>query len=489
MATRLLPALLIAVALLFAAAALPASAQNSDALPQASSTAVDAHKSSSSKTASASTAKPKRRAAASTAAKSKKVIARVPVGEATPEEADPDSDSSVDVAAAAVENTVHTAGDADAATAELNRLLDKIDDSDRVAGLAVAVVKDDKVLLQRGLGYADAKAGIRVTPDTVFRLASLSKAFASATAAILIDQGAFSWNTTVASVVPAFELNDAEETGKLTVSEVLSQRVGLPHNTYDRMVEANEPYASLIDHLKEVPMACGVGECYGYQNVTYSLIGDVIFATTGDFFTHQVEKHIFRPLGMTTASYGREALESSESWARPHVRGRGGWVPFENKDGYYHVAPAAGVNASIRDMTQWLIAQMGGRPDVLTSDELKTLHMPQINTPAERRLAPWRRARLSETQYALGWRVFDYTGETLVYHAGYVKGYHTMIAFFPRTRFGMVMLWNCETALPAGLLPMLLDRYLGLPEVDWAGLDTPATKSRRAAAPSRVAKK
>ena len=441
-------ALLILAALSFAPAALAVAAQTPDDTAKNSTTTTTA----------------KKKPAAKTVAK------HAPVGEAAAEETE-----SEDVTPIAKSDVTRSAGDAAASAAELDRLLDKVEEGDRIAGLAVAVVKDDKVLLQRGLGYADAKAGLKVTPDTVFRLASLSKAFASAMAAILVDDGAFNWDTTVASIVPAFELIDADASNKLTVSDVLSQRVGLPHNTFDRMVEANEPYPLLVDRLKEVPMTCDVGECYGYQNVTYSLIGDVIYATTGDFFSHQVEKCLFRPLGMTTASYGRDALESSASWARPHAHGRSGWMPFENKEGYYHVAPAAGVNASIKDMTQWLIAQMGGRPDVLSSAELTMLHTPQIDTPHERRVAPWRRVRVSESQYALGWRVFDYAGETLVFHAGYVKGYHSMIAFFPRTHFGTVMLWNCETALPSGLLPMLLDRYLGLPEVDWAGLDAPAT--------------
>ena len=85
---------------------------------------------------------------------------------------------------------------------------------------------------------------------------------------------------------------------------------------------------------------------------------------------------------------------------------------------------------------------------------------------------PWRRARLDDAQYALGWRVYDYAGQTLIFHAGAVQGYRSMIAFFPKYRFGAVMLWNCECALPSGLMPMLLDRYLGLHAVDWAGLES-----------------
>jgi beta-lactamase class C len=104
---------------------------------------------------------------------------------------------------------------------------------------------------------------------------------------------------------------------------------------------------------------------------------------------------------------------------------------------------------------------------------LTTLHTPLVETPSERRATPWRSARLRDASYALGWRVYDYAGENLVYHAGAVQGYRSMIAFFPKYHFGAVMLWNCECALPSGLMPMLLDRYLGLQKVDWAGIDTP----------------
>jgi beta-lactamase class C len=227
----------------------------------------------------------------------------------------------------------------------------------------------------------------------------------------------------------------------------------------------------LVDRLKEVPMACPVGACYGYQNIAFSLVGDVVFATTGDFYYHQVEKRLFRPLGMATATYGRDALEGSKSWARPHHHSGNSWSPFVPSEAYYRVAPAAGVNASIRDIEQWLIAQMGGRPDVLPTALLDTLHKPLIETQRELRATPWKRGRLKDAQYALGWRIYDYAGETLIFHAGAVQGYRAMIAFLPKYRFGAAMLWNSESGLPAGLMPMLFDRYLGLPEVNWAGID------------------
>ena len=365
------------------------------------------------------------------------------------------------------------ANDADAAARDFNGWLDSVEQSEQISGMAAVIVKDDHVLLQRGVGFADASRSKPVTPDSVFRLASLSKAFATALTGLLVDEGMLNWDTHVTGVMPTFELQNLEASGKLTVRDILSQRVGLPHNTYDTLLEQDEPYQSLVEKLREVPMACNVGDCYGYQNVTFSLIGDITYAVSGDFFYHQVEKRIFHPLGMDTATYGRVALEDSADWARPHAHRGHSWVPIPIKESYYHVPPAAGVNASIKDMGKWLIAQMGGRPDVLSPELLTTLHTPLVETPIERHFTPWRKARLRSANYALGWRVYDYAGETLVFHAGAVQGYRSMIAFLPKQRFGAVLLWNCECALPSGLMPMLLGRYLGLSEVDWAGIESP----------------
>jgi beta-lactamase class C len=357
--------------------------------------------------------------------------------------------------------------------------LNTLDRRDAVAGLATAVVVDDKVVFEGTIGYADAADKEPVTPDTVFRLASLSKAFATGLTAVLVQDGKLAWDTRLVNVLPFFKLKNVPDTQQATVADILGQRLGLPRNTYDNMLEDDVPYEELVRKLDEVDMACGVGKCYGYQNVAFSLIGDVVYAMTGSFFYKLVDQSIFLPLGMTTASYGRAGLESSKSWARPHRRARRGWVPFEPKENYYRVAPAAGVNASLRDMEQWLIAQMGGRPDVLSPAALNALHTPGVPTPVELHSSPWRSGRLTAAYYAMGWRVFTYGGETLIYHAGAVEGYRTMIGFFPKYHAGVVTMWNAGVPTPSGLMPMVFDSLLGLPPVDWAGVekDAPATKA------------
>ncbi len=343
--------------------------------------------------------------------------------------------------------------------------------SPQIAGLAMAIVKDGNIVFEKGVGVVDKATNTPVLTSTVFRLASLSKAFAATLAGLLVRDGVIQWDTRIVNLLPTFALADTAGES-LTVRDIMSQRAGLPHNAFDRDLEGDEPYPMLVDKLRSVPLACPVGECYAYQNVAFSLIGDITYAATGDFFYYQVEKRLFHPLHMDTATYGREALESSASWARPHVRSGGGWRAVAPKDNYYRVPPAAGVNASINDMAQWLIAQMGGRPDVLPISMLDELHKPLVDTPRELRSSPWRRGRLTDAHYGLGWRVFDYAGETMIFHGGAVQGYRSLIAFLPKYRFGMVMLWNNETGLPSGLMPMVMDRYLGLPATNWAGIDS-----------------
>lgn len=367
----------------------------------------------------------------------------------------------------------------DAIAQELGQLVERVADVKGVAGLSMVAVQDNRIVLAKGAGVRDVRTGDKVDADTVFRIASLSKGFAAAVAAQLVSEGALRWDMLVQPWLPGFRLADDDDASRVTLRDLLSHRVGLPYNTLDRRLEADEPYPVLVDALQTVPMTCPVGDCFGYQNVAFSLVGDLVFAATGSFYSFQVEKRLFEPLGMRTATYGREALEASPNWARPHVRRNGALAVVSPKDTYYRVAPAAGINASANDIGQWLIAQLGGRVDVLPRELLDELHAPIVATPHEIRGTGWRRQRLSSASYGLGWRVMEYAGERLIFHAGAVQGYRGMLGFLPDRGFGFAVLWNSETNVPAGLLPVALDRYLGLPAVDWLELDRLDMRSAR----------
>lgn len=342
----------------------------------------------------------------------------------------------------------------------------------RIPGMAMAIVKDGRILSARGYGVTDVRAPQPVDAHTVFRLASLSKSFAGTMTGILVNDGVLRWDSRLTDFVPSFRLSMPDAAQQVTVADILSHRVGLPHNAFDRDLEGNADYRDLTQRMANAPMACAPGQCYAYQNVAFSLIGDVVFATTGRFYSEEVARRIFKPLGMHDASYGLEGIEASARWAKPHVRGRGGWVSLMPKPNYYRVAPAAGVNASISDMAQWLLAHTGHRPDVLPAPLLATLHAPLISTPSEIRGASWRRERLSSAGYALGWRAYNYAGHQVVFHGGAVQGYRGAMALLPEQDLGVVILWNSESGLPSGLLPTILDSALGLQGGQWLDDDT-----------------
>ncbi len=341
----------------------------------------------------------------------------------------------------------------------------------RVPGLSMTIVQNGRVLSARGYGVTDVAAPQPVDSHTVFRLASLSKAFAGTMTGLLVADGSLRWDSKVSDYVPNFQLSDPLATRRATVADLLSHRVGLrAYNAYDRDIEANAEYYSVAQKLAYAPLECAPGQCYAYQNVAFSLIGDVVFAATGSFYDQAVDRRIFKPLGMNDASIGLTGIQSSARWARPHVRSRNGWVSVSPKPTYYRLPPAAGVNASASDMAQWLIAQTGHRPDVLPAPLLATLHSPIIATPGEMR-AGWRRERIYSASYGLGWRVFDYAGQQVVFHAGAVQGYRGLVALVPGRDLGIAILWNSSSSVPSGLLPTILDRAIGLPAQQW--LDVP----------------
>lgn len=337
----------------------------------------------------------------------------------------------------------------------------------RVPGLALVIVHNGRVLSARGYGITDVKAAEPVDSHTVFRLASLSKAFAGTMAGLLVNDGTLRWDSKLTQYLPSFQLSDPYAAQQITVADLLSHRVGLIHNTYDRDLEGYVDYHTLTQKLANAPMKCQPGTCYAYQNIAFSLIGDVVFAATGDFYSQEVQRRLFKPLGMNDASLGLEGIQASASWAHPHVRARGGWASIMPKSTYYQVAPAAGVNASASDMAQWLLAHTGHRPDVLPAPLLATLHQPLVDTPSELRGSKWRRERVSSAGYALGWRVYDYAGHRLVFHGGAVQGYRGVVAMLPDRDLGIAMLWNSESSLPSALLPTMLDRAIGLTDQRW----------------------
>ncbi len=153
---------------------------------------------------------------------------------------------------------------------------------------------------------------------------------------------------------------------------------------------------------------------------------------------------------MDTASIGMDAFLASNNRASPHIKTRSGFKKVKVKPNYYQVEPAAGVNASITDISKWLIANLGNNPKVLSPQLLHEIKEPGVRTRKELRRREWR-THLNDAHYGKGWRVYDFEGEELVYHAGWVAGYVAEIAYSPRLKIGMAMLLNGESRVIAEL--------------------------------------
>jgi beta-lactamase class C len=242
-------------------------------------------------------------------------------------------------------------------------------------GLAVAVVEDGRVAFVRGYGLTSADNGRPVDAHTVFRWASLSKTVSGTLSARLAADGVFSLTDPLETFHTSLRLpGDAQNT--LTVEQLLSQRTGLPKHAYDDRLEDGKDPAEIRQALGAVPPACPPGTCHSYQNVAYDTITEVIRARTGEAYADTVQKHLFGPLGMTTASIGEAGIVTSKDWARPHGDRR--VLPMS--EAYYRVPAAAGVNSTIVDLATWMQAQMGLRPDVLPPAVLDAVQRPRVET-------------------------------------------------------------------------------------------------------------
>ncbi|MGL4205595.1 MAG: serine hydrolase domain-containing protein, partial [Aeromonadaceae bacterium] len=367
---------------------------------------------------------------------------------------------------------------------QFDRDVERIFGAYRIPGAAVAVVQNGKVVYVKTLGVGSNSLGNPVDEHTVFRLASVSKTFAAVLAGQAAYAGEISYNAPLSRYLPGFRLK-YDTANKLTVRNVLSHTSGLPHNANDNLLEAGESYPALLNKTERLGAACPIGRCFGYQNILYSTIGDVLSRQLGHSYPDLLRNRIFDPLGMQDASATRAEMLRNRNIAVPHGRGGGGWVALPITQPYYNVIPAAGVNASISDMGKYLIAVMGHRPDVIPPAVMQELTKPVVRSPKEGITSKWRQTRIKNPMYGMGWRVFQYNGNhKMIFHAGGLKGVRSRLGFLPEKDIGLVMIWNANESHPEVLMPMLFDRLLDLPQVDY--LDGAASQSNYYASRGQV---
>lgn len=349
-----------------------------------------------------------------------------------------------------------------------------------VPGLAVGIVKNGKVIFLKGYGVRKLDQPDRVNTQTIFRIASTSKGFAAGLTGILVQDGVLNFEDLAIDHLEDSTLKKIPHFKKITVAHILGNTTGFPRHTYTNLLDENVPYSKIIKKLKNVSPQCTPGKCHGYQNVIYGTIADVIEGASGQSYSDLMMARVFKPLGMHHASLGCAAFKVAQNKAIPHKIEKGRYLPVPVNCRYYSVLPASGINANIRDMTQWLKAQMLGFPDILSKATLKKLHTPLSTTPREhaRHNQQWRLKRWKDATYGMGWRILNYSGSgnRLIYHGGYVQGFGASIGFLPKQQIGIVVLTNSSTKISDIVLGKFFDWVLGLDEVEYNTLQKKAQK-------------
>ncbi len=349
----------------------------------------------------------------------------------------------------------------------LDARLQQMVDKPTMVGMAVGIVENGRITFLNGYGETAEGSGEKVTPETVFRWASVSKGVAATMVAKLAEEGKISFDQPVAAVAPSLHLPGRNEM-VATVGDVLSHRLGLYRNAFDNKLEEGQDANFLRGTLATLNSICPPGTCWSYQNVAYDAASEMAAKVSGVRYQELVKRDLFRPLGMTSATVNRDGLVNAKSWARPHSVGR---RILEVNDNYYRVPAAGGVNSNIKDMSLWMLAQMGEMPQVLSPKLLETIHAPRVKTPGERRRMRKILERLGEADYGYGWRSYDYAGHHIIGHRGGVDGYRSLILFDPKMKSGVVALWNSNTWQPGGLEFEVMDMLYGLDFRDWMELD------------------
>lgn len=313
---------------------------------------------------------------------------------------------------------------------------------EQIPGAAFAVVSGGRIVWIATFGHTDLTLSRPVDEQTVFRLASVSKGFAATVAALLVRDGRLHWNEPVNRYVPDLRFQGSPDA--ITIHDILGQSTGFVSHAFDNLIEDGLSRDAIMRRFEELAPICAPGTCYTYQNSVFSLIEPVIESVGDAAYADVLHERIFRPLMMETASVGFDAYLQNSNRAEPHVKRHQSWRTAAVRPNYYQINSAAGVNASVLDMARWLIAQLGHHPEVIPPDVIEDVTTPRIRTIRDLNRRFWRE-HLSDAHYGLGWRIYRFGDDVLVYHGGWVSGYRAEAAFSRELDLGLVLLFNAES--------------------------------------------
>ena len=336
-------------------------------------------------------------------------------------------------------------------------------------GAAMVIVHEDKVVYLKGAGVRELGAADAVTPDTVFQIASCTKAFLAMLIAMLTGEGIMDWDDPVNKHVPYFRLSDPSADQNVTIRDLLCHRTGLSRHDllwYKSPLEPEE----VIRRIGHVKATTSFRSTWEYANIPFLTAGTAAALADKRPLAESFKRRIFEPLGMKSAGAGAGDFLKAEN--------RAGGCRSDTKGKLELVAPliydsrgAGDISASARDLGQWLRFQLGdgtwAGKRLVPAKHFRETHAPQMVvklTDTMRENYP----DVNQLSYGLGWFIQDYQGQHVLSHGGSKPGFRTQTVLVPKARLGVVVLTNRNPSfLSEAVTKTVIDRYLGLPEKDW----------------------
>ncbi len=333
-----------------------------------------------------------------------------------------------------------------------------------VPGIAVAVIKDGKVIHAKGYGVRSIKTNLKVDENTLFGVASNTKAFTTAALGMLVDAQKITWDTKVIDVIPEFKMYDPYVTSEFTIRDLLTHRSGLGLGAGDLMIWPDSSTVNkkqLIHNLRYLKPVSSFRSKYDYDNLMYIVAGEIVARVSGISYEDFIETKIIKPLGMNKTAASWYRLKDKSNVIDGHAPYQGKLLPVGLSFG--EIANAAGgIYSSVTDMSKWVIAMInGGKYGDNLSQKLfspavhKELWMPQTlisnGNPS------------SFSSYGLGWALSNVNGNFQATHTGGLSGIVTQVTILPEMKLGIIVLTNQQSgAAFNSITNSIKDGYLGI---------------------------
>lgn len=341
-----------------------------------------------------------------------------------------------------------------------------------IPGASIGIVKDGELVFTGNYGVMEVNKKETPNEQTLYAIASNSKAFTSAIMGMLVQEGKLDWNDPVKKYLPYFAMYDSWVSEHITIRDILSHRVGLGTFSGDNIwYKSTMSSKEIIEHIKYVPQAYEFRAGYGYSNLMYITAGEIIATITGKSWGENVQERILDPLGMSRTIVSLSNLDQKGNYATPHARAEDKnyaipWVDWEN------VAATGGLISSVEDLSKWMIFNLNNgvhNGDTLLTKKTRNL----VWTPHSNHIVDHTSKNDFErhfSAYGLGWGLSDYHGRMRVGHTGGYDGFITAVNLIPDENLGVVVLTNGVKSPIMAATYYALDMFLDVEPKDWSAI-------------------